>query len=34
MIRSLDEAVAAGEPLIEIAVTFKGGVDYDLATAA
>jgi hypothetical protein len=34
MIRSLDEAVAAGEPLIEIEVRFKEGVDYDLATAA
>lgn len=33
MIRSLDEAVAAGEPLIEIVVSFKQGVDYDLATA-
>jgi hypothetical protein len=29
MIRSLDEAVAAGEPLIEIVVRFKEGVDYD-----
>jgi hypothetical protein len=34
MIRSLDEAVAAGEPLIEIVVRFKEGVDYDLAMAA
>jgi len=34
MIRSLDEAVAGGEPLIEIVVRFKEGVDYDLATAA
>jgi hypothetical protein len=34
MIRSLDEAVAAGEPLIEIVVRFREGVDYGLATAA
>jgi hypothetical protein len=34
MIRSLDEAVAAREPLIEIVVRFKEGVDYDFATAA
>src|SRR5262245_35263844 len=34
MIRSLDEAVGAREPLIEIVVYFKEGVDYDLATAA
>jgi hypothetical protein len=34
MIRSLDDAVRAGEPLIDIAVSFKEGVDYDLATAA
>jgi hypothetical protein len=34
MIRSLDEAVAAREPLIEIVVRFKEGVDCDLATAA
>jgi hypothetical protein len=34
MTRSLDEAVASGEPLIEICVRFKEGVDYDLATAA
>src|SRR5262245_49279631 len=34
MIRSLDEAVGAREPLIEISVYFKEGVDYDLATAA
>jgi hypothetical protein len=29
MLRSLDEAVGAGEPLIEIVVMFKEGVDYD-----
>lgn len=34
MIRSLDEAVALGEPLIDIVVIFKEGVDYELATAA
>jgi hypothetical protein len=34
MIRPLDEAVAAREPLIEIVVRFEEGVDYDLATAA
>jgi hypothetical protein len=34
MIRSLDDAVAAGEPLIDIVVSFKEGVDYDLATTA
>src|SRR5712672_2907767 len=34
MIRSLDEAVGAGEPLIEIVVLFKEEVDYDLAAAA
>jgi hypothetical protein len=34
MIHSLDEAVGAGEPLIEIVVMFKEGVNYDLATAA
>lgn len=34
MIQSLDEAVAAGEPLISIVVEFKEGIDYDLATAA
>jgi hypothetical protein len=34
MTRSLYEAVASGEPLIEICVRFKEGVDYDLATAA
>lgn len=34
MIRSLNEAVGAREPLIEIVVRFKEGVDYDLATAA
>src|SRR5215813_8772551 len=34
MIRPLDEAVGAREPLIEIVVRFKEGVDYDLATAA
>lgn len=33
MVRSLDEAVAAGEPLIDIVVLFKEGVDYDVATA-
>jgi hypothetical protein len=33
MTRSLDEAVAAAEPLIDIVVKFKEGVDYDLATA-
>ena len=34
MIRSLVDAVAAEEPLIDIVVIFKEGVDYDLATAA
>jgi hypothetical protein len=34
MIRSVDDALAAGEPLIDIVVIFKEGVDYDLATAA
>jgi hypothetical protein len=34
MTRSLDEAAAAGEPLIAIVVRFKEGVDYDRATAA
>jgi hypothetical protein len=34
MIRSLEEAIGAGEPLIEIVVMFKEGVDYDLATSA
>jgi len=34
MIRSLDEAVSAGEPLIEITVLLKEGVDYDLAASA
>jgi len=33
MIRSLSEAVAAGEPLIDIVVHLQEGVDYDLATA-
>jgi hypothetical protein len=32
MIRSLDEAVGAGEPLIDIVVRFKEGVDYAFAT--
>jgi hypothetical protein len=32
--RSLDEAAASGEPLIEITAVFKEGVDYDLAMAA
>jgi hypothetical protein len=32
MIRSLDEAVHAGEPLIDIVVVFKEGVDFALAT--
>src|SRR5262249_35921145 len=30
--RSLDEAAAAGDPLIDIVVKFGEGVDYDLAT--
>ena len=34
MSRSLDEAVTAGEPLIDIVVKFREGIDYDLATAA
>jgi hypothetical protein len=34
MIRSLDEAAGAREPLIDIVEKFKGGVDYDLATRA
>jgi hypothetical protein len=34
MNRSLDEAVSAGEPLIDIVVKFREGIDYDLATAA
>jgi hypothetical protein len=34
MNRSLDEAVSAGEPLIDIVVKFREGVDYDRATAA
>jgi hypothetical protein len=34
MMRSLDEAVASGEPLIDIVVVFKEGVDYELATRA
>jgi hypothetical protein len=34
MIRSLDDAVCAGEPLIDIVVIFREGVDYDRATAA
>jgi hypothetical protein len=32
MIRSLDDAVSAHEPLIDIVVQFKNGVDYALAT--
>ncbi len=32
IIRSLDEAVSAGEPLIDIVVRFKEGVDYAFAT--
>jgi hypothetical protein len=34
MIRSLHDAVRAGELLIDIVVIFKAGVDYDRATAA
>lgn len=33
MIRTLNEAAQAGEPLIDIVVEFKEGVDYPLAMA-
>jgi hypothetical protein len=32
MFRSLDDAVSAHEPLIDIVVVFKSGVDYAVAT--
>ena len=32
MIRTLEEAVRAGEPLIDIVVRFKDGVDFVAAT--